>query len=879
MKNTSRILLWVALCVFRLPAWGQVENPDATKHLLPQIMPPSPSAASLGEYGEIPVGYYTGVPSISVPIYQASGRQLAVPISLSYHASGIRVDQMASWVGLGWSLNAGGVITRSMHGLEDERSGTGYWAVGNQIPDLPAFNGWTPSESFSQSVADGDWDTQPDLYSYNFMGQSGKFIISHDGEVICIPHNNLKIEFDALNNSEFTITDANGTRYHFDSREETTFLSEGSGGAYTSAWYLSDVSSADGQDVVNFSYVSSVITQPVRLSETDYWQAVGGSCDAKSAISSVSTNTVEVKYLSEIQTSRETIKFLSLTDREDINDDRRLDRIEVWRNGQMMQETLLRTSYFTGGLGSLATVFSNGGDWSKRLRLDEVQTIGHDGTSSPPHVFSYNNQPLPKIGSFAMDHWGFYNGRNGNETLLPETIKPGGGTWAGADREPDAAHAQAGILTNITYPTGGYTEFVYESHDKGSGANVELVGGLRIKRITNHDLVDAANDVVREFVYRKKNDPAASSGVAQSTPLYIYDSYDLDIANNSQGQPIVQGTCQYLSRSASPKGAGAFSQGSHIVYQTVTELNGVGGSGGKSIYHYSTGFDPVILQPPFPPATSYDHRRGLLTRTEIYDANDNLLESTHQTYTTIGGIAEFPAIAISYRLNYPYNPGWDEFDYGKYTLLSEWVYMSESRHTLYDSPTDSMSTTMSYQYDNPVHLMMTSSEEINSDLRRRIVKRKYPQDYDPATSMGSNLSIQDLLDQHMIAPVIEEQLWEGPANTNPFLIQGSVNTYADWSGGGNQKVIHPEAVYLFETEAPVGKSSFSQHEFLDTSTGLYHQVIPSSGTDFWYTKRVNFNYGADGELLTSGLQHDENTAYLWNEDLDLPLAQCTNAEN
>ena len=80
---------------------------------LPQITPPSPNAASLGQYGDIPVSYYTGVPNISIPLYTINSGEIKLPISLSYHSSGIKVTQEASWVGLGWALNAGGVITRS----------------------------------------------------------------------------------------------------------------------------------------------------------------------------------------------------------------------------------------------------------------------------------------------------------------------------------------------------------------------------------------------------------------------------------------------------------------------------------------------------------------------------------------------------------------------------------------------------------------------------------------------------------------------------------------------------------------------------------------------------------------------------------------------
>ena len=85
-----------------------------------QVIPPAPNAASLGKYGAIPVDKFHALPNISIPIYTIQVDDISVPISISFHASGHKVGERASWVGLGWSLNAGGVITRSMQGGPDE---------------------------------------------------------------------------------------------------------------------------------------------------------------------------------------------------------------------------------------------------------------------------------------------------------------------------------------------------------------------------------------------------------------------------------------------------------------------------------------------------------------------------------------------------------------------------------------------------------------------------------------------------------------------------------------------------------------------------------------------------------------------------------------
>lgn len=69
---------------------------------VPKVVQPSGTAAAFARYGEIPVDLSTGVPGIEVPIYTITSRRLSVPLSLSYHGGGIKVDDISSPVGLGW---------------------------------------------------------------------------------------------------------------------------------------------------------------------------------------------------------------------------------------------------------------------------------------------------------------------------------------------------------------------------------------------------------------------------------------------------------------------------------------------------------------------------------------------------------------------------------------------------------------------------------------------------------------------------------------------------------------------------------------------------------------------------------------------------------
>ncbi|MEO0554166.1 MAG: hypothetical protein AAF149_13245 [Bacteroidota bacterium] len=64
------------------------------------------------------VNLATGDFNYNMPLFEVPGPAGGYPLSLSYHA-GIKNDQEASWVGLGWTLNPG-AINRSVSGFPDD---------------------------------------------------------------------------------------------------------------------------------------------------------------------------------------------------------------------------------------------------------------------------------------------------------------------------------------------------------------------------------------------------------------------------------------------------------------------------------------------------------------------------------------------------------------------------------------------------------------------------------------------------------------------------------------------------------------------------------------------------------------------------------------
>src|SRR5437773_2760842 len=226
---------------------------------------PSPTAASFGRFGDIPVSLYTGTPEIRIPLFTAKGKTLQLPIALSYHASGIKVDDIGGWVGMGWNLDAGGVITRTARGLVDEQN-YGYWREGYTFYNDANWSNipWSMFVNLAQGVLDGE----PDQFFFNFAGMSGEFVAGptttdpNYKRYATIPYRNWRIEptLDGQGFASWVITTEDGTRYTFAAGETSRdwwWVAGGSIGVdqadYYSSWYLTKIRTVGGDSIL-FNY-------------------------------------------------------------------------------------------------------------------------------------------------------------------------------------------------------------------------------------------------------------------------------------------------------------------------------------------------------------------------------------------------------------------------------------------------------------------------------------------------------------------------------------------------------------------------------------------------------------------------------------------------
>lgn len=199
-----------------------------------RVTVPSPTAASLGKFGDVPVSLHTGVPEVSIPLFVAKGRTLELPIVLKYHSAGVKVEEIGGWAGIGWTLEAGGAITRTVRGLVDEGPG-GFYHTGHIF--WTGTNWSNPSVSFLQQLANGTYDGDPDQYFFSFAGRAGEIVLGPTSssttlkEVRTIPYQKLKIN-PVLSGSinSWTIVAEDGVKYTFGAVETTTDKTSPTGG-------------------------------------------------------------------------------------------------------------------------------------------------------------------------------------------------------------------------------------------------------------------------------------------------------------------------------------------------------------------------------------------------------------------------------------------------------------------------------------------------------------------------------------------------------------------------------------------------------------------------------------------------------------------------
>ncbi|MFZ4521094.1 MAG: hypothetical protein ACOYNC_05285 [Bacteroidales bacterium] len=424
---------------------------------IPSLIPPSPNAYELGKYGQIPVGLYTGSVNFDLPLYIYKTNHLTLPISLQYSSNGIKVDQIESNVGLGWNLNTGGVVTKIDRNRADGTDQCMY-------PPQELFNVNDPvAIAFFNSVGNWNGDAEPDLFMFNFMGHSGKFVYDKDANIVLMPLQDIKIEEDE--NSGYMITCSDGIKYYFDESEEVMsrlsgFTPPPSPINTTNAWYLTKIVHPYGDtilleyDTANCSYYTSVcetvtIFDPPGQTACGNYEAniptINGPFKFKSTIAGKRLKKI---YSANTEENGE-VDFISNYNSIGVSGFKLISSILVKDRNQTEIER------FDFNYNSYQT--------NKRVFLNKVT---FKDISKYYHFEYIKPDSLPVRLSYGQDHWGYYNGENNNIHFypnIPDNIYFSG--LNGANKESNGVFSNIGLLEKITYPTKGYSKLFYEPND------------------------------------------------------------------------------------------------------------------------------------------------------------------------------------------------------------------------------------------------------------------------------------------------------------------------------------------------------------------------------------------------------------------------------
>ncbi|WET51738.1 hypothetical protein PYS58_11465 [Chryseobacterium indologenes] len=484
MKKIYRLIVSSMFILYGALVIAQDNNNSIQKKNI-VAFPTSANAYAIDKVGKLAVDMFKGKANINIPFYTINVDGVSIPISLSYNTGGIKLNEIASTVGLGWSLNIPSNISQNIIDKDDK-------TFSMYTKDINVVNSNFRSvgiydNDIRQIIDDhyeGIYDTRPDLFNYSLPFGGGSFIFNNDIGYT-IPHEDLMIT-GTNNKKNIKIVNTDGAIYFLSIKNNTSMDSNIPGSTtsssetlyqidsirtitnkkilfeYTKSYYYSEKSITERANIDISDEVSSSADLPINL--PNYERYVGTIGNREKLITKIifPEGTVYFNY------SNDGFPFSDGTSiRKDIlsNDGVALRQILVKdKYGKIIKDYNLNFSYFTSNSG---TDYQN-----YRLKLLNI----YDSLQKNYYKFYYNeNIPFPARNSNNDDYWGYINSTtySENSTNIPDKIYtdytsknitlPAQYT-RNRDTNPD--YTSIGILNRIEYPTGGSKYLYYENATK-----------------------------------------------------------------------------------------------------------------------------------------------------------------------------------------------------------------------------------------------------------------------------------------------------------------------------------------------------------------------------------------------------------------------------
>ncbi len=623
IKHTKKALT-ILLLMCNITIKAQTIQTDYNNNLTKYTLA-SPDVYSFEKYNLNPINSYVGKPEISIPIYTIKTGGIEYPINLVYNAGGIKVDQLASDVGLGWSLTSS-IITRTINGDNDfDNLGSlniqpdySTYSIVDQNQDFQSRSnsslnrispkiGYFLQKQTSHKIDNNGHsivDFIPDTYHFYANGYSSNFFfndmetpieLNPKGTLIQAVHDKIRIDtkrgyinypntgwnpnYNFLTQDFFNIyiTTNNGLKYSFSDCDFSLNQKVNNNGlayvpydsaAQISAWHITSIEDKNTGKRIDFvyentssnpngsnqpsgldqlalqkyyEYVSSPQQNPVN-NLCSYYSNLNGFWNTYSLNESARVD-VQKKRLRKIIFDQGSINFdYNTTARADIFNGDYINQVIIKdKDNNIIKSINLVYDYFTSNynIGEF-----NPNSTQNNYRYKRLKLLSLGETGKPSYKFYYNESvKLPPINSFSIDFLGYYNGSTdiatpitltntrANPTLYyypnkfdksllpfpvpnitPATIIPGV-----FNRQANANYAKAWSLNKVEYPTGGFSEYNYESNQfEVFGQNVNG-GGLRIESQILNDGLGGARTINYNYL---KDITGATSGTLASFPFF-----------------------------------------------------------------------------------------------------------------------------------------------------------------------------------------------------------------------------------------------------------------------------------------------------------------------------------------------------------------------
>lgn len=887
-----------------------------SKYFAPTIAPRSPNTAAIEKFGSYEVNLFTGIPDISIPLYIIQSGDLKVPITLSYHSSGIKVNEVAGWVGLGWALSPGGTISRRIVGLADD--GPYGYLSGYMKPESAYTTSTDAGLDNLENSSNGTYDTRPDIYSYDIPGHSGKFFLDgSDGSFAprMIPFAPLKTnyKYDGTTLSVFNMVDEHGTRYQYgDANVDVTGTNVA--GTHTvnsiTGWHLNNMITQNKRDTVSFAYNDNSVFYPIADSES--WTVTdqvftAGDCPYTGSYANAPTtpgtnSLVQEKVLHYIYFKNGMVEFVpDDTPRSDINQNTSaiahgLKMIKIYKFDFTSQSyVVLKTiqffkSYFIDPAASNPS-------GTQRLRLDSLQVQDAVGKPIEHYNFDYNTSvKLPAYGSRSVDYWGYFNNKP-NNYLTPQmsinyTPSTTGGTSTNVTigsniphgRDCDSAYMQAYILNTIHYPTGGRTEFTYQTNQYLNNlGQLRLAGGLRIASVKSYDGVNT-RPLTKTYQY--------TSADSNFVLNYCFFNTSLNHRWLGEGQAngyYIAGTEVTRNYVSNPRIDLEPFDAAPVKYSHVIEYNGTPvDNAGKTEYVYSflsdlmqsaslTGGDPAVA--------SYFFARGLLLHKYDYQHKANgtyqLVKEVNNTYTAFPMKNYANSGLIVRRIMYNEGP-WasnpiytnsflpvrddNSFVHAYYAIISDDNYLTSTSTVIHDldDPNKIVTASVKYNYDNIIHQQVTRSYHTDSKGNTLITRSRYAADFLQTTTSTGNGVLDTMLNRNMQTDLIEKyDTLKNVRNHVSGIISGQLTNYSITKSLNG--AVLPDRISSLNTAVPLND---------------YSPAVVSAGAlanDARFVQMISFDeYGQRNNIARYTTRNSTPVAIIWDYNFASPVAQIKN---